>query len=102
MGPNNIVTFIDDYSRMVFVCPIKAKSEVFEKFKMLKAQVDTHYDLNIRCIRLDNAGEYISKRFNQHHANQGIYKSDFGTLLSATQWSCRANESLLVKGLEHC
>ena len=32
-----MVTFIDDYSRMVFVYPIKAKSEVLEKLNMLKA-----------------------------------------------------------------
>ena len=71
-GSKYIVTFIDDYSRMVFVYPIKAKSEVFDKFKMLKAQVETQYDSKIRCIRSDNGGEYISKRFNQYFANQGI------------------------------
>ena len=71
-GSKYIVTFIDNHSRMVFVYPIKAKSEVFEKFKMLKAQVETQYDSKIRCIRSDNGGEYISKRFNQYCANQGI------------------------------
>ena len=71
-GSRYIVTFMDDYSRMMFVYPIKKKSEVFEKFKMLKAQVETQYDSKIRCIRLDNGGEYISKRFNQYCANQGI------------------------------
>ena len=66
------MTFIDDYSRMVFVYPIKAQSEVFEKFKMSKAHFETQYDSKIRCICFDNGGEYTSKRFNQYCANQGI------------------------------
>ena len=71
-GSKYIVTFIDYYSRMVFVYPIKAKSEVFVKFKMLKAQVETQYDSKVRCIRSDNDGEHISKWINQYCANQGI------------------------------
>ena len=71
-GSKYIVTFIDDYSRMVFVYTIKATSEVFGKSMILKSQVETQYDSKIRCIRLDNGEEYISKRFNQYCANQGI------------------------------
>ena len=57
---------------MVFVYLNKTNSEVFEKFKMLKAQVETQYNFKIRRLRSDNEGEYVSKRFDQYCANQGI------------------------------
>ena len=71
-GSKYIVTFIDDYSRMVFVYTIKATSEVFGKSMILKSQVETQCDSKIHFIRSDNGGEYISKRFYQDCANQGI------------------------------
>lgn len=39
-GAKYIVTFIDDYSRIVYVSPIKAKSEEFDRFKEFKAMID--------------------------------------------------------------
>ena len=36
LGARFIVTFIDDYSRKVFLFPIVSKSDVFEKFKKFK------------------------------------------------------------------
>ena len=65
-GSKYIVTYIDDYSRMVLVYPIKENSEVFERFKMLKAQVKTQFDSEIRCIHSDIGGEYVIKRFNPY------------------------------------
>ena len=38
---NYYVTFIDDYSRKVWVYFMKAKSEVFDHFKKFKNQVET-------------------------------------------------------------
>ncbi|KAI9917809.1 hypothetical protein PsorP6_012970 [Peronosclerospora sorghi] len=43
-----IVTFIDDYTRMVYVYPIKAKSEVFDRFKAFLAMVETQHDGRVR------------------------------------------------------
>ena len=101
-GSKYIVTFIDDHSRMVFVYPIKAKSEVFKKFKMLKAQVETQYDSKIRCIRSDNGGEYISKRFNQYCANQGIAHQTSAPYSPQQNVITERIIALLVTGLEHC
>ena len=48
------------------------KSEVFEKLKMFKAQVENQYEFKIRCICSDNGKEYVSKQSNQLYANRGI------------------------------
>lgn len=71
-GAKFVVIFVDDFSRMVFVIPIKAKSEVFERFKAFTTMVATQYGAKVRCIRSDNGGEYTSKRFNQFCASTGI------------------------------
>ncbi|KAI9922202.1 hypothetical protein PsorP6_001947 [Peronosclerospora sorghi] len=43
-GAKYIVAFIDDYTRMVCVYPIKVKSEVFDRFKAFLAMVETQHD----------------------------------------------------------
>ena len=42
-GAHYFVSFIDDYSRKVWVYFLKHKSDVFAMFKSWKAQVETHW-----------------------------------------------------------
>ena len=55
------VTFIDDFSRMVWLYPIKAKSECFDKFKEFKALVEKQLEKKIKVFRSDNGGEFMKK-----------------------------------------
>jgi transposase InsO family protein len=55
---------INDYTRMTWVYFLKEKSDAFEKFKAFKAYVENETDLNIKCLRSDNGGEFTSKEFN--------------------------------------
>ena len=57
------ITFIDDYSRKTWIYFLKAKSEVFEKFKEFKALIENLSDKKIKTLRSDNGGEYTSKDF---------------------------------------
>jgi hypothetical protein len=54
------VTFIDDYSRYQFVLPIKAKSDVFEVFKIFKAYAENQSGHKIKMLRDDKGGKYMS------------------------------------------
>ncbi|CAI5734635.1 unnamed protein product [Peronospora farinosa] len=76
MGPMNpkskggalyVLTFIDDYSRFVYVYLLAAKSQVFERFKAFRAMVEKQTDCKIKCIRSDNGGEYTNHRFNNYY-----------------------------------
>ncbi|KAH9794218.1 hypothetical protein KPL71_004820 [Citrus sinensis] len=62
-GAKYIVTFIDDYSRRCWVYPIKKKSDVFSVFKEYKARVELEYGIKIKCLRIDNGGEYTDSEF---------------------------------------
>ena len=71
-GALYVFTFIDDYSRFVYVYLLEAKSQVLERFKAFRVMVETQMDCKIKCIRSDNGGEYTNYRFNKHCADQGI------------------------------
>ena len=71
-GCHYFVTFIDDYSRKVWVYFMKKKSEVFGHFKAFKAMVEKETGLQIKCLRSDGGGEYFSNEFNTFLDEQGI------------------------------
>jgi len=66
------VIFIDDYSRMKWVYFVHHKSEVINKFKIFKAQVENQLEKKIKTLRTDNGGEYFSKEFNKYLEVNGI------------------------------
>ena len=51
---------------------MKAKSELFEKFKEFKALIENLSDKKIKILRSDNGGEYTSKEFDAFCKDVGI------------------------------
>lgn len=66
------VTFIDDYTRKVFVYPMKQKSEVFKKFIDFKNFAERQSDCKLKILRSDNGTEYINKIFDDFCSNNGV------------------------------
>lgn len=62
-GMRYMVTFIDDFSRYVWVYFMKEKSEVFMKFKEFKLEAKRETRGSIGCLRSDNGGEYLADEF---------------------------------------
>jgi hypothetical protein len=52
------VSFIDDYSHKTWIYLLKAKNEVFGKFKEFKALVENLIEWKIKTLQLDNGGEF--------------------------------------------
>jgi hypothetical protein len=48
---------------MNWVAFLKNNSETFENFKVFKALVENQTNLKIKCLRLDNRGEFTSNEF---------------------------------------
>ena len=59
-GYSYFVTFTDDFSRFVHVYLIKQKSEVIEKFREYKNEVENQLSKSIKILRSDRGGEYLS------------------------------------------
>jgi transposase InsO family protein len=73
-GARYFVTYIDDFSRKVWVYLLKSKGECLEKFKEFKALVETQSEHKIKVFRSNNGGEYISKGFKGFLKAHGIEK----------------------------
>ncbi|KAK2990141.1 hypothetical protein RJ640_007543 [Escallonia rubra] len=73
LGKNKyFLLFIDDYSRKTWVYFLKQKSEVFSTFKRFKALVEQQNGYQIKAMRSDRGGEFISKEFKAFCEENGI------------------------------
>ncbi|XXG51738.1 hypothetical protein AAC387_Pa03g0243 [Persea americana] len=58
-GSRWFVSFIDDYSRMTWVCLMKTKDEVSLLFKKFHKMIANQYQSQIQVLRIDNGGEFV-------------------------------------------
>ena len=76
-GPSPVfLTFMDEFSRKVWVYFIKHKHEVFDKFKEWKAKVENQTSRKVKYLRSNNRGEYKNHNFY----NSARMKASHGTL----------------------
>lgn len=61
-GNRWFVTFIDDATGMTFVYFMKAKNEVFEKFKIAIYFIETQTNRKVKVLRSDNGREYCNSQ----------------------------------------
>ena len=71
-GFQYFITFTDDFSRYDYVYLMKHKSESFEKFKVFKNGLHNQLGKNIKTLRSDRGGEYLSQEFTDHLRDCGI------------------------------
>ena len=69
-----MLTFIDDYSRKVWVYFLKNKSAVFVTFKQWKTLIKKQTSKKIKRFRTDNGLEYCSGEFDEFCKNEGIVR----------------------------
>ncbi|GJY00491.1 UBN2_2 domain-containing protein [Tanacetum coccineum] len=60
-GHKSFITFIDNYSRYMYMFLINEKSESLEMFKTFKAKVENQPDRKIKVVRSDRGGEYYGR-----------------------------------------
>ena len=65
-GMRYMVTFIDDFSRYVWVFFMKEKSNTFSKFKEFRESVEEEVGKKIHCLGTDNGGEFGLREFSQY------------------------------------
>lgn len=71
-GSKYFVSFVDEFSRMLWVYLIKTKGEVLSVFKRFKAMAEKQAERAIKILRSDGGGEYTSKEFDQYCDENGI------------------------------
>lgn len=71
-GARYFLTFVDDFSRKVFVYILKSKSAVKDVFTEFKAMAENQLDKKIKIIRTDNGLEYCNNELESHLRRAGI------------------------------
>lgn len=71
-GNRYFVTFIDEHSRYGRVYFLKHKTEVFQKFKEFKEEMENFTGNKIKFLQTDNGTEYINKDFLNYLKAKGI------------------------------
>ena len=71
-GASYFVTFIDDFSRKVWVYPLRRKDEVLSVFQKFVTLVENQSSKKVKCLRSDNGGEYVSRAFQEFCDSKGI------------------------------
>ena len=57
-GSRWFVTFIDDYTRMTWLCLMKTKDKVKFLLQNFHKMIETQYNTKLQVLRRDNGGEY--------------------------------------------
>jgi len=60
------------FPRIVGICILKHKGEVFQRFQEWKARVEKLSGKQIKTLRSDNGGEYTSTEFTSYLTKEGI------------------------------
>ena len=71
-GKHYFVTFVDDFSRRVWVYTMKSNDEVFETFLVWKKMVENQTGRKIKVLRSDNGTEYRNDQFSIFCKKEGI------------------------------
>lgn len=71
-GSVYFVTFVDEFSRFIYVYFLKRKSAVFSVFKDFLNMAETQTGQQLKMLRSDNGCEYLSHEFDNYLKGRGI------------------------------
>jgi len=100
-GKRYMLTFVDDFSRKVWVYILRQKNDTVSMFKKFKALVENQTGRKIKKLRNDNGLEFCEMEFNEFCAINSMARH--GTLICKPQQNGVAectNWTLLEKA--HC
>ena len=69
-----MLTFVDDFSRKVWVYFLRQKNETFSMFKKFKALVENQTGRKIKKLKTDNGLKFCEMEFNEFCAVNGIVR----------------------------
>jgi hypothetical protein len=71
---NYYVIFVDDFYRKCWIFFMQKKDQTFSKFCEFKALVEKELGKQVKALRSDNCGEYISNKFKDFCRKEGIQR----------------------------
>jgi hypothetical protein len=71
-GTQYFVTFIDNFKKIAHVYMLKAKGEMFDKFKKYKVLMENETNMKIKILQSNNGKKLVSKKFDAFLGECGI------------------------------
>jgi transposase InsO family protein len=71
-GSRYLLCLVDDKTRKTWMIPMASKSDTAAMFKQFKTQAEKQTGEQVKAVRSDNGGEYLSREFKDYLAEQGI------------------------------
>jgi hypothetical protein len=71
-GARYFVTFVEDVSRFRFTFLLGEKSAQLETFKKLRSMAEKQYEGQVKVLRADNGGEYVSQASKEFFEKEGL------------------------------
>ena len=92
------LTFVDDYSRKIFINFLSKKDQVYKSFKDFKAYVENQTNCKIKVLRSDNGSEYLyPKRSLQGKTPEEVWSGSKPNLRNLRIFGCDAKAYLPSK-----
>lgn len=73
-GNRYFITFLDDYSRKVWIYLLKNKDDAFKAFQEWKIMIENRTERKIKNMRTDNGLEFYRYVFTSYCKEHGIYR----------------------------
>ncbi len=73
-GEKSALSIVDDYSRMGATYLLRTKDQSFEKYQEFKAMTENYHESQIKTIRTDRGGEFVSTEFDEHLKMTGVQR----------------------------
>eukprot|EP01018_Ginkgo_biloba_P035951 Gb_31146 [translate_table: standard] len=80
------MTFIDDYTRKIWVYFLKEKSEAFMKFVEFRDMAERQSGYKLRILHSDNGGEYILNEIQGFLQKGWNTEAIYYTIYTSTKW----------------
>lgn len=71
-GNKYFLLLVDYFSRVMWVYMLSSKDEAFDAFKRFRVAVEKESEKNIKVLRSDRGGEFVSKQFDDYCKSAGI------------------------------
>ncbi|KAD2804422.1 hypothetical protein E3N88_37799 [Mikania micrantha] len=107
-GNRYMLLLVDDHSRYMWEFIIKSKDEVFDCLERFKSHIELETGCTIRKLRMDNGGEFTSKRLAELCNKAGIqHQYTYCSILPTAKWgsgeakqNCVEHDQEYLKGNE--
>ena len=95
-GQKYFISFIDDFSRYMYLYILHNKNEALEAFKVFKAEVEKQYGKQIKIVKSDRGGKYYGRYLEDGQVLGSFLRSFFKSMGLLPNTPCLVLQTKMV------